>query len=184
MMTDSRHGLSAMCVAAALLLTDAGTAVHSSAGAPVVDARVLDNRSGRARATLQLVSEDGRVILNVKGGMGIGRATVERLSENWPSLIVLRLHFQGLEGLKIDTGTTLFSWAVPSSAGGLTLMSIRENGGRRRVARTDPNFAGVRLVAAKPRIPLVDGYFEVTLPASVFSDNPGSVLIHWVDFYR
>lgn len=33
-------------------------------------------------------------------------------------------------------------------------------------------------------IPLIDGYFEMQLPKAIFEQNPKSVTIHWIDFYR
>ena len=32
-------------------------------------------------------------------------------------------------------------------------------------------------------IPL-DGYFEIQLPKALFEDNPKSITINWIDFYR
>ncbi len=33
-------------------------------------------------------------------------------------------------------------------------------------------------------IPLDDGYFEMQLPKALFEDNPKSITINWIDFYR
>ncbi len=33
-------------------------------------------------------------------------------------------------------------------------------------------------------IPLIDGYFEMQLPKAMFDDNPKSITISWIDFYR
>ena len=33
-------------------------------------------------------------------------------------------------------------------------------------------------------VPVKDGYFEMTLPRAFFADNPRSITVSWVDFYR
>jgi hypothetical protein len=33
-------------------------------------------------------------------------------------------------------------------------------------------------------IPLNDGYFEIQLPKALFEDNPKSITVNWIDFYR
>ena len=33
-------------------------------------------------------------------------------------------------------------------------------------------------------IPLKDGYFEMQLSKAFFEDNPKSITLHWIDFYR
>jgi hypothetical protein len=33
-------------------------------------------------------------------------------------------------------------------------------------------------------IPLKDGYFEITLPKAFFENNPKSITVEWIDFYR
>lgn len=33
-------------------------------------------------------------------------------------------------------------------------------------------------------IPLKDGYFEMELPQALFDDNPKSITLNWIGFYR
>jgi hypothetical protein len=33
-------------------------------------------------------------------------------------------------------------------------------------------------------IPLVNGYIEMRLPKAFFRDNPKSITVNWIDFYR
>lgn len=33
-------------------------------------------------------------------------------------------------------------------------------------------------------IPLEDGFFEMQLPKVLFEDNPKSITLNWIDFYR
>ncbi len=51
----------------------------------------------------------------------------------------------------------------------------------------NPYWINVRLVADNGNpaneIPLKEGYFELTLPKSLFEDNP-TITVSWIDFYR
>jgi len=46
----------------------------------------------------------------------------------------------------------------------------------------------IRLIGreSKPvaKIPLEDGNFEIQLPKALFEENPKSIRINWIDFYR
>ena len=33
-------------------------------------------------------------------------------------------------------------------------------------------------------IPLKDGYFEMQLPKALLEDDPKSITVNWIDFYR
>lgn len=33
-------------------------------------------------------------------------------------------------------------------------------------------------------IPLKDGYFEMQLPKAFIEENPKSITVNWIDFYR
>ena len=33
-------------------------------------------------------------------------------------------------------------------------------------------------------IPLKNSYFEMRLPKALFEDNPKSITLNWIDFYR
>ena len=114
--------------------------------------------------------------------MGIGRAVVMRLHAHWPARVILRLQLWGLEKLRVDNGVSAFIWAVSPGAGERARRSVTENGVRKTSQRSSADFSNVKLLAVKPPIALVDGYFEVALPAAIFSDNPTAVLIHWIDF--
>ena len=51
-----------------------------------------------------------------------------------------------------------------------------------------PYWMEIRMVGkdGKPvkTIPLKDGYFEMQLPKALFEDNPKSITLNWIDFYR
>ena len=36
----------------------------------------------------------------------------------------------------------------------------------------------------KPAIPLDNGYFRVTVPKALLTENPVALNVRWVDFYR
>jgi len=51
-----------------------------------------------------------------------------------------------------------------------------------------PYWMKIRMVGndGKPvkTIPLKDGYFEIHFPKAIFDDNPNSISLNWIDFYR
>ena len=39
-------------------------------------------------------------------------------------------------------------------------------------------------LAKEKKIPLKDGYFELSLPKKLFEKNPKAIKLEWVDFFR
>jgi len=52
----------------------------------------------------------------------------------------------------------------------------------------DPFWTEIHIVGGdgKPakELPLKEGYFEVTVPGSLFEGNPKSITVAWIDFFR
>jgi hypothetical protein len=78
---------------------------------------------------------------------------------------------------------------VSSSEGRRTLLRLGEAGKEEVwVDRSSPYWTEVRILDAQGRptreVPLHAGVFEITLPQQIYSANPPSLTMKWVDFFR
>jgi len=140
-----------------------------------------------------ITTEADKTIFSVRSPRGIGQAVVERTADAWPKNTVVRLHLAGLESFRISNGKTTLNVAVLSSA-------VSSNTDRQRIRvwrdadentplnSKDRLWIEVRILdeAGKPteRFPLKGGCFELRLPEAFFADNPKSITLNWIDFYR
>jgi hypothetical protein len=82
---------------------------------------------------------------------------------------------------------TVVTARVSSGDSRNVVQSLDPPGGDERPITPDsPHWMEVKIVSDKaaPRIPLDDGYFEITLPKDVLGKGRRSFSIRWIDFYR
>ncbi len=172
-----------LCCILMLLALQSSIGICGSAAEPEINATTK-----KAEDRVEFSRKDGATIASVRSPSGIGSATINRTTGDWPERMVLRLHLHGLEGLKVSNGKLEFVAEVagpdkkrflqvnkssqpsnPPESKTLATYEIRsfDQGGR-----------------PADNIPLKDGYFEVRLPKELFADNPESITINWIDFYR
>jgi hypothetical protein len=134
------------------------------------------------------ISIEGKVaVLDIHSRSGIGRATVEYVSGPILEKIVVRLRLKGLEELRLSYDRTVITARVSSGDSRNVVQSLDPPGGDERPITPDsPHWMEVKIVSDKaaPRIPLDDGYFEITLPKDVLGKGRRSFSIRWIDFYR
>lgn len=130
-----------------------------------------------AEATLDIFSETG-----------IGGAEVRLSAGEFPQKMLLRLHLQGLEELRVFYADQVLLASVSSSG----KREVRQSRG---VARGDslewqPLEPGsrywmeIRIAGDNPQIPLTGGYFEVQLPRFFREERISQFSLRWIDFYR
>jgi hypothetical protein len=131
------------------------------------------------------------VIFTVTSPSGIGLAVIAPKNGKWPKTIVLRLRLSGLESLSVNNGKTTWAAEVSSHGDNRALQRLIEEGKDKKekpIERGDPNWTEIKTLDAqgKPadKIPVKDGYFELTLPAPLLDGGPKSLTISWIDFYR
>lgn len=130
--------------------------------------------------------ESDKAVISVRSPVGISLAVIERISEQWPDTVILRLHLKGLEGLKISKGKITLEAAVSTQDGTVRLW---EDGKEDSTFDSgSPYWTEIRLISkdGKPTngVPSDDGYFEMQLPGALLEGNPKSITINWIDFYR
>ncbi len=123
-----------------------------------------------------VVTSDGnKSIFVVHSASGIGSAVIHRPVSGWPkSDIVLRLQLKGLEELRVTFEGIDWITSV-SSTDKKSRVSVKKNGKETQI--TDANDQYWADVQAKV-------VYEVKLPKALFADNPESITVNWIDFYR
>src|SRR5262249_2839812 len=113
---------------------------------------------------------------------------VERRSDTWPETLIFRLHLKGLSLLQATQGNTRVDAAVGIQDGKIKVRIWKDGDENARLDEKSPLWIEIRLVGAngKPaqEIPLKDGYFEARVPKAFFKDNPQTISVRWIDFYR
>ena len=135
---------------------------------------------------INVTVNNDKVVISVHSPFGISQSFIERSDDKWPDTMILRLHLNGLEGLKISNGKITVEAAVSTQDGTVRLW---ENGKEDSPLDSgSPYWMEIRMLGddGKPTtsIPLKDGYFEIQLPKALFEDNPKSITVNWIDFYR
>ena len=132
--------------------------------------------------------EKDQTVFSIHSPFGISHAIIERADEKWPDAVVLRLYLKGLESFRALNGKVTLDAAVSSSDDKQRVRLWKDG---KEDSPLDPKssyWMGIRMVGSdgKPAkdIPLKDGFFEMQLPRSFFENNPKSITVNWIDFYR
>lgn len=139
----------------------------------------------KADDAVETRTEKDRTVFTVKCPSGIGGATIERIEENWPDAVLLRLHLSGLESFSVSNGKVAIGAAVSSHDGSVR---IEHNKEKAPLDMKSPSWMSVHMIDAdgKPvkQVPLKNGSIEISLPRALFKDNPKTIVLTWIDFYR
>ena len=138
--------------------------------------------------TVQVRADKDKTVFIVKSPSGISQAEIERLEENWPKLVVLRLHLKGLERFRASNGKVRLDAAMSNQDGKVKVRLWKDGKEDAPLDKKSPFWMEIRMVGVdgKPAkaIPLKDGYFEMALPKAFFEGQPKSITVNWIDFYR
>ena len=142
----------------------------------------------KADDTVAVGGDRERTTFDVRSPSGISRAVVERTGDAWPKAVVVRLHLKGLESLKVSAGAVAVGAAVGVRDGKVEVRQWTPGKDETPLAADDPRRLAIRVLGkdgkAAAGVPLDGGHFEVTLPAAFLRDNPKSLTVEWIDFYR
>ncbi len=132
--------------------------------------------------------EDDETTVTVRSPAGISHAVIERTAGDWTETVSLRLHLKGLESFRVSNGKVTLAAAVSSHEEPPKVRLWLDGKEEAPLDSESPYWMKIRLVGAdgKPArgIPLKDGYFEMSLPRAFVADNPQSLTLNWIDFYR
>jgi hypothetical protein len=133
---------------------------------------------------VRIFSEGECAVINVESRRGIGRASIKRIAKSWPKKLLLRLHLQGMEGLKLTAGETTVSAWVSSGGDFKCYTALIQGGQEESLNETSPYWVETSSVGVSAKIPAANHYFELEVPQELLKSNPDALDIHWVDFYR
>lgn len=142
----------------------------------------------KADDTVEVTGDRDRTVFGIRSRSGIGRAVIERTGDGWPKAVVVRLHLRGLENLRVSNGSAEVRAAVGVRDGTVEARQWKGDRTETPLEADDPLRLAVRVrdKDGKPAagLPPDGGHVEVTLPAAFLTDNPKSLTVEWVDFYR
>jgi hypothetical protein len=136
-----------------------------------------------------IVTRGDTLWIDVHSPQGIGSLSVSGSCGLEIDALSLRLHLQGLEGLRFSWADSAVRVSVPSSDPEQLHEELYGAGTTppQALDAASPYWMPVRLRTASgaaPKIPLTDGWFEVDAPRSYLASWRGSFVVEWVDFYQ
>ena len=165
-----------------LLMSCGGVSAGAQADEPgfIVIAKNPDDQVG-------IQYENGTSLIDIQSPTGIGSAAFELESGTMPGNMILRLHLQGLEEFRLTSAQEEISASV---AGGdavtLDHQTLLSSGTETPLLPGHPLWMEVQIVSGQgeKKIPLEEGYFEVTVPQEFIRNAGQTFEIEWIDFYR
>jgi hypothetical protein len=135
-----------------------------------------------------LTEEDQKRILDIYSSSGIGKAAISLTGTNpWP-LIILRFHLKGLEKLSIAYRDIELSASISSSPPyEIQEYRILPDGLDQGIDQSSTLWMDIQLISGEDfpaEIPLKAGYIQAALPEDLYTANPKTFSISWIDFYR
>ena len=164
-----------------LLTSCAGLPVNAQSEEPVF---VVTTKNTDDQVDIQY--ENGVAFIDVHSSTGIGSATFELESGNMPTEMVLRLHLKGLEELRLTSTQTSISASVSNSDASDIHERIIAASSDSPLLPGHPLWMKIEVVSsqAEKKIPLEEGYFEITVSKEFLRKAGNSFEIEWIDFYR
>lgn len=134
---------------------------------------------------VSVLAEDSQTVIEIYSETGIGSAGFELISGAMPKYIVLRLHLRGLEEFRLISSQVVVAASI-SSSGVLNTnhQRIISSNLEFPILSVHPLWLNIEIISNSTKIPLEDGYFEITLPAEFLREAGTSFEIQWIDFYR
>ena len=129
---------------------------------------------------------DKVTVIDVQSPTGIGSAKVQLESGGMPENMLLRLHLQGLEEIRLISDQVVIV-ASGSSSGSFNINDQRviSSGSEYSITPIDPLWMKIEIVSGQAKkILLEEGYFEITVPRAFLRNAGNSFEIQWIDFYR
>ncbi len=161
-------------------------AVLSIGGTNAVNEPQFKITTKRDNDKVEIKVESDKAVFSVHSPFGISQTVIERADENWSGIVMLRLHLKELEDFKVTNGDITIEAAVSSQDGKVRLWKDGKEDSP--LDAKSPYWTEIRMFSddGKPTtsIPVTDGYFEIQLPKALFEDNPKSITVNWIDFYR
>ena len=164
-----------------LLVSCAGLPANAQSEEPVF---TVTTKNKEDQVDIQY--KDRAALIDIHSLTGIGSARFELKSGSLPGEITLRLHLKGLEEFRLSSAQESIAASVSSSDASDIHQKIIASGGDSPLQPSHPLWLQIEIVAgqAEKKIPLEEGYFEITAPKEFTREAGNSFEIEWIDFYR
>lgn len=167
-------------IASLLMLATAATTAHADEQAPFKITTKRDNDLVMVKA------EKEQVVFSIHSPFGISHAVIERTDQQWPDVMILHLHLKGLEKFTMSNDKVKLEASVSSQEGKVRLW--KDGKEETPLDTKSPYWIEIQPIARDGKttkiIPQKDGYFRLQLPKAFTAENPKSITLHWIDFYR
>lgn len=118
----------------------------------------------------------------------ISQAVIERIGQDGPGVMSVRLRLRGLERCKLANGEVTLNGALSSHGGEDAVRLWLNDVESTQFTEQSDSWMDVRKVLddgeTAKAIPLESGYLEMRLPRPLFEGNPKFITISWIDYYR
>ena len=134
-----------------------------------------------------VANENNATVFDIQSVSGIGSASIELVSGTMPETVMVRLHTTGLEEFRLSYNETTIAASIPSGEGfGNPNERLLSPDGESPITILHPLWMKIEIVSNQSvqKIPLEEGYFEITLPKELTKDSGGAFEISWIDFFR
>ena len=152
------------------------------------EARPFKITTKRDNDKVEVKVDKDQTLFSIHSPIGISQVVIERVTEKWPDVIVLRLHLKGLESFRVSNGKVTVDASVSSHDDKERVRLWKDGSEDSPLDIKSPFWMEIGMIGddGKPlkTIPLKNGYFQIQLPKGLFEDNPKSITINWIDFYR
>ena len=142
----------------------------------------------RSDDNVEFKVDDDKTVFTIRSPFGISSAEIERIDYKWPDIVMVRLYLKSLENLRITNGKVTLEASVSSHDTKSPVRLWMDKNEDAPLDAKSPFWMAIRMFGgdAAPAnvIPLENGYFEMKLSKAFFDDNPKSITISWIDFYR
>ncbi|HMD80845.1 MAG TPA: hypothetical protein VKE92_06020 [Anaerolineales bacterium] len=131
--------------------------------------------------------ENGVTTFEIHSPTGIGTAKFDLESGSMPQKLILRLHLEGLEGLRlVSSQATIAASASSSDAFNTTDQRVMASGNEYSLTPIDPLWMKIEIISGETdkKIPLENEYFEIMVPKEFIHSAGNSFEVQWIDFFR
>ncbi len=147
---------------------------------------IIKTKKTDDKVTIQI--EKNLVSFVVLSPSGISQAIIERNEEKWPESVLIKLKLKGLENFRATNEKEILQAAVFSTGNPHKIRVWKDNDEKVTLDSKNSSYIDIRILNSTghptDQIPLEDGTFAVRLPKVFFKNNPKSITISWIDFYR
>jgi hypothetical protein len=131
---------------------------------------------------VETLSDAGQVVFSVFSPGGIGSARVAVQGE-WPPKILLRLHLDGLENLRLEYAATTIQLSLPVAQPDMALRTVVVAGENETLVEEESSPYWMPVSLQNNEQP-DDLYYEVSLPPDFWDSHATDFSFNWIDFYR